>query len=154
MICIKNNSLLITGIVAVVVAAVAFFGGIEYQKSKSPANSFFASGGQQGNNQGRRFGAGAGRNGGAVVGEILSADENSITVKLMDGSSKIVVVSSSTSINKAATASKSDLKTGERVAVFGSTNSDGSVTAQNIQLNPTMMRFGGAGPKPTGEMQK
>lgn len=151
MICIKNNSLIITGVVAVVVATVAFFGGMQYQKSKTPANSFFANGGQQGNGQGRRFGNGTGgRNGGAVIGEILSADESSITVKLMDGSSKIVVVSSSTSINKAASASRSDLKKGERVAVFGTTNSDGSVTAQNIQLNP-QMRFGGNGPRPTGQ---
>ena len=89
-----------------------------------------------------------GRNGNAVVGEILSKDDTSITVKLTDGSSKIVVLSSNTVINKAAIATKNDLTTGERVAVFGTVNSDGSVTAQDIQLNP-QMRFGGQ--RPTGQ---
>lgn len=49
-------------------------------------------------------------------------------------------------INKATTATKSDLKTGEKVAVFGTPNSDGSVTAQSIQLNP-MFR----GPNPSNK---
>ncbi len=147
----KKNNIVLILVIAAVVGIAGFFGGMQYQKSKSPANSFFGNGvGGGGNGQTRRFGNGTGgRNSGAVIGEILSSDENSITVKLMDGSSKIVIVSSSTSINKAAAASKSDLKTGERVAVFGSTNSDGSVTAQNIQLNP-MMRFGG-GTRPSGQ---
>jgi len=56
---------------------------------------------------------------------------------LQDGSSRIVIVSETTQINKAEQATKTDLKIGEKVAVFGQENSDGSVTAQNIQLNPT-----------------
>lgn len=60
---------------------------------------------------------------------------------LKRGSSKIVVLSDKTLINKAEQATKSDLKTGEKVAVFGSSNSNGSVTAQSIQLNP-MFRLG------------
>ena len=71
-----------------------------------------------------------------VSGEILSVDANSLTVKLPDGSSKIVTFSDTTQINKADKATAADLKTGVTVAVFGTTNSDGSVTAQNIQLNP------------------
>lgn len=143
----KNNTILIVVIVAVVVGLGAFWGGMQYQKLKaSSGNTQF--GGQGGTGQ-RRFGGGNGARGGAVFGEIISSDADSITVKLMDGSSKIVVVSSSTSINKAATATKSDLKTGEKVAIFGTTNSDGSVTAQSIQLNP-VMRIGG-GARPSGQ---
>jgi len=59
-----------------------------------------------------------------------------ITVKLEDGSSKIILLSEKTSINKASEGSITDLTAGEKVAVFGTTNADGSVTAQNIQINP------------------
>ena len=47
------------------------------------------------------------------------------------------------SINKAAAATKADLTVGQRVAVFGTTNTDGSVTAANVQLNPMMRGPGG-----------
>lgn len=132
----NKKSIIITVVVALVTAGAGFFGGMQYQKMQRVTLRQF---GANGNNQffQRRFG---GQNGGAVVGEILSQDDKSITVKLQDGSSKLVLLSSSTSINKQATGSASDLKTGERVAVFGTTNSDGSVTAQNIQLNPLMRR--------------
>ena len=71
-----------------------------------------------------------------INGEIISSDETSVTIKLQDGSSKIVLLSDSTSINKAESGSKEDLKEGEKVLVLGNSNSDGSVSAQSIQLNP------------------
>ena len=125
---------LIIGVV--IVGAGAFFAGMQYQKSQRSNFAGQFSGGQgetrsQGQNQGR-FGQGFR----PVNGEIISADDKSITVKLRDGSSKIIILSNKTSINKSAQASKSDLKTGEKVAVFGTENSDGSITAQNVQLNP------------------
>ena len=90
-----------------------------------------------------------------VVGKIVSADANSITVQLMDGSSKIVNLMDSTKISKADTALKSDLTTGQMVAAFGTANSDGSINAQTVQLNPMNMKGGGfgarggRGPQPT-----
>ena len=137
---------------ALIIGAAAFFGGMQYQKSQPFVRQLTEQDMQFGNGQPRQ-GAQGGQflrrnGGGAVTGEILSTDENSITVKLQDGSSKIVVLSGTTTINKSADGTKDDLKTGERVAVFGTTNSDGSVTAQNIQLNPMMRIFGGT-PSPT-----
>lgn len=104
--------------------------------------------GQLGNGQfGLRGVSGAvgarGRGGNGAAGTILSVDTNSITVKLADGSSKIVLLTASTSINKATTAAVSDLTVGERVAAFGATNTDGSITATNVQLNPVMRGPGG-----------
>ena len=69
-----------------------------------------------------------------VSGEVLSQDENSVTVKEADGSSKIVILSDKTSINKTTSGSKTDLKTGEKITAFGTSNSDGSITAENISI--------------------
>lgn len=138
--------MVITVLLLVIFTGGGFFAGTKYQQNKSPVLGQFndrqgganRSGQQIGN---RRMG------GGQVIGEILSQDDKSITVKLQDGSSKIVLLNDKTTINKASEAQVSDLKTGERVAVFGTTNSDGSVTGQSIQLNPIMR--GVPSPEPT-----
>src|SRR5258708_137569 len=106
-----KNPILITVIVAVLVGAGAFFGGMKYQESKTVAtsgNGQFMRGANGG--QGGRRGAGGGR----VVGEIVTQDDKSITVKMVDGSSKIVLISRTTSINQATAASQSDLKVGQK----------------------------------------
>ncbi|MEO8581183.1 MAG: DUF5666 domain-containing protein [Patescibacteria group bacterium] len=138
----KNMSVspIALALIVIVVGAGAFFGGTKYQQKKTAqfAGRFGGAPGSLGNRggQGRPV-----QNIRPVNGEIISADEKSITVKLIDGSTKIVLLSDSTTINKAADATKSDLKAGEQVGVFGAQNSDGSVTAQSIQLNP-MFRMG------------
>jgi len=142
----KKNDILITIILVIVVGAGAFFGGMKYQQSTQTGSSRQFQAGQ-----GQRLGMmgqGAGRNNlRPVSGDIISTGDNSITVKLSDGSTKIVLLSSSTVLDKTSTASKSDLKVGEKVAAFGQANSDGSITAQNIQLNPQTRTF----PRPTGQ---
>ena len=124
--------MLLTIILIIVVGAGAFYAGVKYQQSqKGSFNGRFGNFRIMGGNNG------TGRLGlRPVSGQITAADDKSITVKLTDGSSKIVLLSSSTVYLKSSTGSKSDLKTGDRVAVFGNDNSDGSVTAQNIQINP------------------
>lgn len=142
----KKKDILITILVAVITLGVGFFAGMQYQKMQRANFSFGQGGGQFAQRAGgnARFGAGANR---PVVGQIVSVDDNGVTVKMNDGSTKIVVVPSSATINKASTGSKSDLKTGVTIAVFGTNNSDGSVTAQNVQLNPQMR---GPQTSPTG----
>lgn len=129
-----QKSIIITIIVALIVGAGAFFGGMKFQQAQ--ANNMRST--QFASAQGRfgqgRFGMRAG--GMATIGKIVSADSNSITVQMQDGSSKIINISSSTKIVKTTIASISDLTNGTQVAVFGTTNSDGSVTAQNVQINP------------------
>lgn len=134
-----KNHWIITIILVVVIGAGAFFGGMQYQKMQRPSFGGGAFTGQGG--AGRRGGAG-GQFGNArpVRGEIISSDSNSITVKMSDGSSKIVLLGSSTSITEATSAGKEALTTGKQVMVFGNQNPDGSVTAQNIQLNPQQMQ--------------
>lgn len=129
--------MLIGMIIALIVGgAVGFFGGMKYQQGKQPAFSR-----QFG--QGGRFGQGTGGRTGfrPTAGKIIVSDDKSITVQLQDGSSKIVFLTGTTQINKAENAAKSDLKTGEQVAVFGTDNSDGTVTAQVVQINPQFGRL-------------
>jgi hypothetical protein len=145
----KNQQIIIPILVAIVVGAAAFFGGMQYAKAQNPQGQQANRGGFGGRGGAGGFPRGSGTrggNGGGVVGQILSADNNTLTVKLQDGSSKIVVLPENVMINKMAPAAKTDLTTGTNVAIFGSTNSDGSVTAQNVQVNPM---FRGPMPSPS-----
>lgn len=139
-----KNTYMIAALALILGLVIGVFAGMKYQQSQvrnfgqgqfNRAGNFPA-GARGGNNQ-------IGR--GAVVGQIISQDDKSITMKLQDGSSKIVLLSDSMTVSKTDTGSRSDLKMGANVAVFGITNSDGSVTAQNVQLNP-MFRGGQSSP--------
>lgn len=120
-----------------------FFGGYEYRnyKLKKTVGNITAGNGTFQRFMGNRNG---GQNGGmmrnGVFGSILSMDDKSFTVKLADGSTKLVFFSDTTTYSNTISATKADLKTGINVAVIGSPNSDGSVTATNVQLNPEFGR--------------
>lgn len=117
-------------IASIVIAGGAFFAGMQYQKGQRGNFGQFGANGQRG--MGMR--TGNMNNFRPVTGEIISADDKTITVKIPDGSSKIVLFSDSTMISEATSSTKQSLQTGKKVMIFGSSNSDGSVTAQNIQL--------------------
>lgn len=126
---------------AIIIGGIAFYGGMQYGKSASAQSNTGQNNlqnlGQAGGNGGRRNG-GFGQTGGVVAGDIISKDEKSITLKLQNGGSKIVFLSTGTRIMKSIGGSVSDLIVGERVTATGAANSDGSVVAQSIQLRPAM----------------
>lgn len=133
----KTKHYVIMGVIFVMVGVGGFYAGMKYQQSQRATFMRQFNGGAGvpgGENQFRVNGNRAGFR--PVSGEIIGLDDSSITVKLPDKSSRIVLFNDNTSINQAATASAQDLKVGETVAVFGQENTDGSVTAQSIQLNP------------------
>ena len=141
-----NKNIVITLVAVLVAGGAGFFGGMKYQEGKRPSFNGQVMGqarGRLGNGNGTANPNGAR----GTMGEIISSDDKSITVKLADGSSKIVLLSDNTTINKASQAAKSDLTNGTRVVVFGTANSDGSVAAQNIQINPEFRV--GQSPQPT-----
>jgi hypothetical protein len=136
----KNNNLIITVVAVVVVGAAGFFCGMQYQKTKRPqfANNQFQR--QMMNGQGQNSGRAGSGGIQPVSGEIIVVDDKTVTVKMQDGSSKIVILSDSTVINKTQEGSKADLKKGDRMTAFGKSNSDGSITAQNISLGEMFFR--------------
>ena len=100
--------------VALIVAAASFYAGTQYQSRKQPTMMGLRGGFQ---NSGRGLNGGGNRTGfRPVAGEITKVDDSSITVKLQDGSSKIVVVSDSTDINKADKVTRAELKEGKKKA--------------------------------------
>lgn len=131
----KNQALLMT-ILVIMVGAGSFFAGMKYQQGKGFSRIEMQSGGMHGGMIGQRGeGEDRRRNGpGMITGEIISKDETSITVKQADDSTKIVLFSESAGVHKAVDGTIEDLKTGERVMVFGQENPDGSITANSIQI--------------------
>jgi len=135
----KNLILIIIGFILL---AGGFWGGYANGSSKSrntfnPAN--FAGGNRAANfnvTGGQMIRRGGQNGGGFAQGEIIAKDEQSITVKMSDGSTKIIFYSSGTDIAKTAVATVDDLTVGENALVSGQASSDGSIAASNIQLRP------------------
>ncbi len=130
----NKNTMMVVAIVLIVLAGVGgFVGGIQYQKTNAGAGNQGANGTFR-----QRFGM-MGQNGQNFRperGQVISFSNGTMTLKLSDGSTKLIVLPSSTNYLKTDTASQSDIKTGDTVTVLGTQNSDGSVTAQDVQLNP------------------
>jgi|ERR1035437_685287 hypothetical protein len=132
----NKNTIIVAAIILVIVAAAGgFFAGLTYQKNQT---SVLGMAGQNGSRQGGNFAARAGQNAAfrPVRGQVLSTSDTSLTVKMSDGSTKIVVLSSSTAFMQSTKAALADVKVGNTVNVVGTANSDGSVTATDIQINP------------------
>jgi len=126
----KNK--IITGGVLLII--LSFYGGMKYEQKKLITATTAA-------RTSRTFPGGAGggrtlRGGASTIGSILSLDSKSLTIKLQDGGSRIVFFSSSTPITKNTTGSLSDLQVGTNVLIQDTQNTDGSVTANGIQLRP------------------
>jgi hypothetical protein len=133
----NKKCIIASAITIVIVAGLSFYGGMQYQKSQTRNNfSSFQNGDFQSiRNNGRISGAGNGAN--IVNGQIISKDEDSITVKIQDGSSKIIFLSGNTQINKFDQGTLDDISNGQNVMITGTSNSDGSITAQSIQIRPS-----------------
>ena len=149
--------------VAVIVGSGAFYVGMKYTDSKSPQGGFSRADFQNlspeerqqrfqglganvsgvfgedheggGGFRGGRFGSGIDGSP-TLIGEVISQSNDSLTIKLSDGSTKIVFVSDSTQITKSVDGTIDDLNEGEQIFVGGTKNPDGSYTAQTIQLSP------------------
>ena len=131
----KNQIIGAVIVTVIVVGGGAFYGAMQYGKgqnssalragaSVSPSGQLRQGGGRRGMPAGEDF----------ILGEILSRDAQSVTIKLRDGGSKIAFFSQGTSVMKSASGTPEDLLVGEQVVITGSANQDGSMNAANIQI--------------------
>lgn len=144
----KKPIIIIGLVIAIaVIAGGSFYGGMIYDQKK--ITSGFAQ--RMGNISGRNgIPTNINRQGGAMVsGDITAKDDKSITVSLRDGGSKIIFFSDKTEIGKFVSGTATDLEIGKSVTITGTTNSDGSVIAQSIQLRPAITPDGQQ--PPTGQ---
>jgi len=142
----KSKQIISIVILLIVFSAGSFFAGTKYQQSKirSGFNKQMTTSDQKGFGTGNRNGTQTGKtnqNPGANIpniGEITKVDDSSITIKTMDGSSKIILISDSTVYKQSTSAAKTDLKVGSKVEITGDQNTDGSVTGKNISISPVI----------------
>jgi len=133
----KYISIILLGVI--LAGVCGFYGGTLYAKSKiatvqSPQARMVANGP-------RNFRGGqAGRSQqGLASGEVLSFDGQSLSLKLSGGGSKVVFTSASTTVTRMSEAQLTDITAGANVTVNGVPNTDGSITAQFIQIRPAGM---------------
>lgn len=132
----NNTTKMVIG--AVVIAGVFFYGGYAFAAARSTSGNqmrgaYLGNGGTTGGFRGMG-GIGGRQGGGLTTGSIIARDGESVTVKMQDGGSRIVFYSGSTQVMKAVAGSAADLAIGQNVVIMGTQNSDGSITAQSIQL--------------------
>lgn len=118
-------------IILILVGVGAFYGGIKYQQNKISQRTFFQREGWERTNQLRER---------IVSGEIILKDEKSLTLKLPDGSTKIVFISDKTKISKMTEGTLEDLEIGKQVMIIGNQTTEGVFLADQIQISPIIFQ--------------
>jgi len=136
-----QKSIIIVAVVVIIAAAGGFYGGMKYAQGNSGATGNFANltpAQRQARMQqfGAAGGGGRGGAGGGASGQVIAMDDKSVTVKLRSGSTQIVFYSPSTSVGKTVSGALADLAVGQEITAAGTPNSDGSLSAQSIQIRP------------------
>ena len=124
-----------TIVLCIVCAGAFFYLGMLYKGSTTPSG--LAGRGAGAFSSSTFAGRGGGANftgGGALTGQVLSKDAQSLTVQLPSGNSEVVFYSSSTSVVVPSPSSISTVNQGANVTITGTQNSDGSFVAQSIQV--------------------
>jgi hypothetical protein len=145
-----NKKTLVILLVVVVVLAAGGVAAWQFTKSKSSAGQASArfgganfAAGQTGT--GQRGARAASANFGGASGNVLSKDNNSLTIELANGGSAIVFYSGSTRVSKTIDAQAADLAVGQMVSVRGTKGADGTISANSVQIRPAGSTNNGAG---------
>jgi hypothetical protein len=152
----KKITIVIIIVSAIVIAAGSaaggFFGGRAYERNQANTtrNNFLTSRGVQDFNPGvnpNGTGAPAGGFGGGATGQIKSIDGNTLTLTTARNETK-VTLSETTRIEKSTTGALADLQAGQEVMVTGQRDSNGNITAVQVQILPATNSPAPAGTTP------
>jgi hypothetical protein len=134
------------GLVAIIVAAAGFAGGVELQKAQASTGATAAPAGIAAAGGPRAFGAGfgggagpgAGAGGGATTGTVSYVKGNTLYVKGADGTTVKVKVTAGAKVTRTASTSASKVHPGDTVVVQGTKNGSGTtVTASTVTATAT-----------------
>jgi hypothetical protein len=79
-----------------------------------------------------------------VNGSVVSLTDNVLTLKARDGGSRVILFTAGTKVTKSVDGARTDVKDGVNVVILGTQNTDGSITAETVQIRPdgtsTMIR--------------
>jgi hypothetical protein len=146
----KHKNTIVIGVVALLVGIGAgYFGATAFAHPATGAGAYARGSTTTGAFAGARTGGAAGAGGAVTTGTVAAADAGSITVDTRDGSSHVVLITPQTTFSKSVSGSATDAAIGTTVIVTGSTNSDGSVSANNVQIRPAGSMMPGASTTPT-----
>jgi hypothetical protein len=132
-------------LISAVLISVVLAGGAGYWLGqKTGGSKTIATNGNATNYSGARPGATGtrsansnfNRQGNLLVGEVLKIDDQSLTIKLRDGGTKIAFFTASTTVGKFTAGAKTDLALGQNITITGAANPDGSVAANMVQIRP------------------
>jgi hypothetical protein len=134
-----NKLIVVAVATAVIVGGAAFGGGYAVAKKSAPAlagRGMMARDGQAGGQQKAQRAASNMAN-----GEVLTVEEGSLTIKLADGGSRIVLLGKDAVVSYCAEAELSTVQPGTSLLATGEANADGSLTARFIQAGSVMQQF-------------
>ncbi|MCX6740390.1 MAG: hypothetical protein NTZ49_04130 [Candidatus Parcubacteria bacterium] len=146
----KNSIIVIVIIIVIAIGCGSFYGGMVYGKSQSRPRNFPGMTGQgpNGNMRGQANGANF------TNGEVIAKDDQSLSIKIRDNGSKIILFSASTKISKSVDGTAEDLAVGQNLMITGKENSDGSISAETIQIRPVAVQKPGLNPAPVNATVK
>jgi pectate lyase len=136
-----NKQIITSSLISIIVAgSIGYYVGSH--RASTAANMRQGMMGQAG--LGARGGFARGANGGMVNGSVVSLTDNVLTLKARDGGSRVILFTAGTKVTKSVDGARTDVKDGVNVVILGTQNTDGSITAETVQIRPdgtsTMIR--------------
>lgn len=123
-------------VVIVAIAGIGFYAGTKgiSNNPQQQLNDVNATGSNTENQMMKGAGPGKLSPENMIQGQVTEINNQEITVELTDGTTKTILLSGTTRIGKVITGTLDDIVVGSSLAVNGAQNSDGSVSAQMVQI--------------------